>query len=128
MGTNANFSCILNISTLHFQFTRIAKIEYEHNILKFNKQCKEIRCTKNKTINCIGLPLQLAILPWRLRSITQKYACIEKKNKVKLNPKLNFAHICMNKVKNLSTYLRSYNNYNALRHASIQVLTLIGSN
>jgi hypothetical protein len=52
-----------------------AKTEYEHNILKFNKQRREIGCTKNETINCTGLPLQSVILPWGLRSITHMYAC-----------------------------------------------------
>jgi hypothetical protein len=44
--------------------TVTAKTEYRHIILKFNKQCKKIGCIKNETINCIGLPLQLVILPW----------------------------------------------------------------
>jgi hypothetical protein len=33
--------------------TLTVKTEYKHNILKFKKQCKEIGCTKNETINYI---------------------------------------------------------------------------
>jgi hypothetical protein len=60
-------------------YTVTAKTEYKHNILKFNKQCREIGCTKNETIICIGLSLQLVILPWELRPITHKYAFTNKK-------------------------------------------------
>jgi hypothetical protein len=40
-----------------------AKTEYKHNMLKFNKRCKEIGCTKMEIINYIELPLQSVILP-----------------------------------------------------------------